>query len=470
MLNIIKFVSVIICSLILSCSLWASDVKFSFQNATITTDAGVQYYEADVLISSQTTTGAFYMSSGQIYLNYNEAAFGQNISANNNMEIEYPSSDYLLNLKDNVAGVLKVYSDPVINDNTTSRLSVAWQQDRAGNCISIEITDTPVALFHLKLKYMAGAESEAAGICFETGSVFVNQTYTICGDLTGTCTYLPADCVNFPGALITNEQFDCSGANVCGSLQVNAGGTQQICAGESITLGASPTASGGNGNLSYSWSPTTGLSDASIANPTVTPSANITYTLTVLDDFNCEVTQAAMITVNPLPSLTYNVTLASGTSAADGVIELIITNGTAPFNPVWADGGTGIIRSDLTPGIYDVEIFDANNCSTSASITVGMDSSTDIEEVEWLQVMSIFPNPVNELMTLQVESERPVAVNFEIVDVLGRVLISEAATIEQGSNSFEIKTKRLSNGKYFLQITLDGEDALAVEPFVKVKD
>ncbi|MEO1436187.1 MAG: choice-of-anchor L domain-containing protein, partial [Bacteroidota bacterium] len=51
----------------------------------------------------------------------------------------------------------------------------------------------------------------------------------------------------------------------------------ELCQGDTITLNPIVNVSGGT----YSWSPTTGLDDPNILNPTVVPTADITYTLTV---------------------------------------------------------------------------------------------------------------------------------------------------------------------------------------------
>ena len=67
------------------------------------------------------------------------------------------------------------------------------------------------------------------------------------------------------------------------SLFVSAGSDKSRCSGstESVTIGGSPTASGGDGNYTYSWSPATGLSSTNVANPTATPGVSTTYTVTV---------------------------------------------------------------------------------------------------------------------------------------------------------------------------------------------
>lgn len=71
----------------------------------------------------------------------------------------------------------------------------------------------------------------------------------------------------------------------------NAGSDVTICEGDNTQL----SASGGSG---YSWSPTTGLSDATIANPIASPTDTTTYTVTVSNSNAC--TSTATVTVNVL--------------------------------------------------------------------------------------------------------------------------------------------------------------------------
>ena len=65
-----------------------------------------------------------------------------------------------------------------------------------------------------------------------------------------------------------------------------------ICEGESTQLEAN--AGGGTGNFTYSWTPTTGLSNPNIYNPIATPTQTTTYTCTVGDG---QTTQNVNVTV-----------------------------------------------------------------------------------------------------------------------------------------------------------------------------
>ncbi|WP_046244735.1 gliding motility-associated C-terminal domain-containing protein [Hymenobacter terrenus] len=77
-----------------------------------------------------------------------------------------------------------------------------------------------------------------------------------------------------------------------------AGANQALCAGSTTTLGAAPVP-----GYTYSWSPATGLSSTTVANPTFTlPSLNptpIVFTLTATTSNGCVSTSTVTISVNP---------------------------------------------------------------------------------------------------------------------------------------------------------------------------
>ena len=81
----------------------------------------------------------------------------------------------------------------------------------------------------------------------------------------------------------------------------DAGTDQNIttCSADSVVIGGSPAASGGSGSYTYSWSPSTGLSNVSDANPVVKGiSSSQTYTLTVTDNNGCSSTDIVVVNVS----------------------------------------------------------------------------------------------------------------------------------------------------------------------------
>lgn len=86
---------------------------------------------------------------------------------------------------------------------------------------------------------------------------------------------------------VTNPQGNCSTTDevtihINGTaMTVTAGPDISICQGGSGQIYVN--AGGGTGNLSYSWTPTTGLSNPNIYNPIASPAQTTTYTCTVTD-------------------------------------------------------------------------------------------------------------------------------------------------------------------------------------------
>ena len=81
-------------------------------------------------------------------------------------------------------------------------------------------------------------------------------------------------------------------------LAANAG-ADKLCtpSSPSATIGATPTANGGTGPYTYSWSPSTGLDDATVANPTASPTTTTTtYTVTVTDSLSATSSDSVVVT------------------------------------------------------------------------------------------------------------------------------------------------------------------------------
>lgn len=185
----------------------AQDITFTFANAQNTNDGSNDYYEVDVLISSTTD---FKLGSGQIYLTYNTAAFGINVFANGNIEYTYPNGTHILGEHEKDFNFGDLYTSYVTNDNTDSRVSFAWQQNYSSEVYTgNNVTSTAANLFHVKIKY--ADVNENPNVCFESGAVYIDQTYTACGS-SSSDPLTNADCANFPGVQLLNDSYDCSAA------------------------------------------------------------------------------------------------------------------------------------------------------------------------------------------------------------------------------------------------------------------
>ncbi|HVM50452.1 MAG TPA: autotransporter-associated beta strand repeat-containing protein [Candidatus Acidoferrum sp.] len=88
-----------------------------------------------------------------------------------------------------------------------------------------------------------------------------------------------------------------------GTLAASAGPNQNICSGSGTTIGGSPTATGGTGSYTYSWSPTAGLSSATVANPNASPTSTTLYTVTVTDSGGCTAMSSVTVALNTPPTI-----------------------------------------------------------------------------------------------------------------------------------------------------------------------
>ncbi|CAM1359030.1 T9SS type A sorting domain-containing protein [Tenacibaculum xiamenense] len=190
-----------------STQLFSQNISFSFVNARNTSDGTNDFYEADIYIASDSDV---IIGSGQIYLNYNTEAFGENVHTSGNFEMLQPSGSILAT--NFFGGTVNAYNSFVVNDNSTSRVSTSFQQLASSGTIGMPVVNsTALHLFSIKIKYID--VNKEPNITFETGGVFLDQFYTACGPTTAVA-FGTADCTNEPGTQITGDTYDSSGASL----------------------------------------------------------------------------------------------------------------------------------------------------------------------------------------------------------------------------------------------------------------
>jgi gliding motility-associated-like protein len=145
----------------------------------------------------------------------------------------------------------------------------------------------------------------------------------------------------------------------------DAGPSISNCIGTGDPIGGSPSASGGSGGYTYTWSPGTGLSATNIANPYANPTVTTPYTLTVTDSQGCTVTDVVTVTVTPGPVVNFPLipTQCIGTSVN-------LNAGAGYSNYFWNTGATTQSISVTSPGTYTVSVIDNFGCLGGGTRTV----------------------------------------------------------------------------------------------------
>ncbi|MBK9249746.1 MAG: hypothetical protein IPM69_16935 [Ignavibacteria bacterium] len=146
--------------------------------------------------------------------------------------------------------------------------------------------------------------------------------------------------------------------------KANAGENKVICTGNSTQLGTTHQP-----GYYYSWYPTTGLNDPTIANPIATPTQSVEYTLSVANTLDCWDTDAVTVTVGPIKAVVSTDTILCRGSAvqlsASGGSEYLWTPATGLSNPTISNP----IAAPNTSTRYKV-LVSSGNCIDSATVNV----------------------------------------------------------------------------------------------------
>ena len=220
--------------------------------------------------------------------------------------------------------------------------------------------------------------------------------------------------------------------------------SETICAGESAILTA-------NGANSYTWLPTTGLSNSNTATVTANPTATTTYTVTGTFG-NCSGTQVVTITVNP--GVTANITqIQNLLTSSPGLTYQWFLNG------IILPGEVAQNHLATQNGNYTVLVTNAAGC-TATSPPFPIISFLGIDKLDDSNVVSIYPNPFNTSATIEIKGLfGNNDLSIIIYDMVGREVKSIALTSNIQSNqsttgvSYTIDRNDLSNGMYYFKVS-----------------
>ncbi len=151
-------------------------------------------------------------------------------------------------------------------------------------------------------------------------------------------------------------------------IQLSVSTTDESCPGAcdgSINM----TVSGGTPGYSFSW---TGPNGYTANTEDISGLCSGTFIGMVTDSENCTATISVTINTAPPIDISGTVTPASCFDACDGMVELSVSGGTAPYTYVWDDpvNQTTSTATNLCAGDYNVTVTDSNDCTSTASFTV----------------------------------------------------------------------------------------------------
>ncbi|MEO5582951.1 MAG: PKD domain-containing protein, partial [Saprospiraceae bacterium] len=145
-----------------------------------------------------------------------------------------------------------------------------------------------------------------------------------------------------------------------------------VCAGIPIAL--NPT---GDPRFKFEWSPSTGLDNVNLANPTATVNQTTTYTVKITDIQRGNCTQTKQIKVKVSPAFTVTPAFRDTTSCTATSFKLRVSSNNSKVTFEWfAPNGTKISGTDtvtvspVQKTIYKVTGTDENGCKRGDSVSV----------------------------------------------------------------------------------------------------
>lgn len=107
----------------------------------------------------------------------------------------------------------------------------------------------------------------------------------------------------------------------------------------------------------------------STENPVIVSTAG-KYTITITDAKGCSTTEVIDIV---RPENNFNASVSTTNPSCNeehGSATISISGGLTPYTAIWSDGESGLIRNNLKPGNYTIQITDAAGCSQQLEATL----------------------------------------------------------------------------------------------------
>ena len=354
------------------------------------------------------------------------------------------------------------------NGNTLTWYDVATGGTALSGAPSPSTTASGVYTYYVSQKNSAGDESPRVAI-----TVTVNALPTT-----------PVITANGATSFCTGGSVELSSSSATGNVWSNNATTQAITVTASGSY--SVTVTDNNGCSASSSATTVNVSNAPI--PTVTASATqacsgdvVTLTASSGDSYswsNGDTTQSIQVTNTGSYSVTTtNVDACAGVGASDAVTVTFTATPTAAGS--FTTNGNIVTFSNTSTGAssYSWDFGDFTNSSASApvhayavngnyqvvltaingnctdTIVLNVAITVSIEELMGLSNLTIYPNPASETAVISFDNTLGNSFDIQLIDQLGRVIMSQNGVQASGSNLVTIDLTNLSDGLYSIQLT-----------------
>ena len=277
-------------------------------------------------------------------------------------------------------------------------------------------------------------------IAITANSAFVNYSWSNSPVTSATVVVTTSDTIAFAGLDANGcTTYDTVVVNIYPAATVNLGNDiTNICEGTAQNIDA------GSGFASYMWS--NGDTTSMI---TVVTSGN--YAVTATDTNGCEAMDDVDVSMWALPV----VNLGPDTVLCKnlGVTSYDIDAGAGFVSYQWSSGGSSQVETVTTDGDYSVIVENSNGCFGTDTINVTFSICSGIDEPGTALSISMYPNPTNDDLNINLEGFMGETVEIQIMSTNGQLIKSRKI---ESNNQTELKTKmdlsQVAQGLYFVVI------------------
>lgn len=143
----------------------------------------------------------------------------------------------------------------------------------------------------------------------------------------------------------------------------------------------------------------------------------------------------------------FAVSIAQQGNAPTANLNVTVPNGTYTYS--WSTGATTQNITVANNSAYTLTVTSARGCTVESSINV---QTVGVEEVSNINSISLFPNPTQNVATLELSLVENVKATVTVTDVTGKVMLTETQQFNSGMNRVQINTADYANGLYLVNI------------------
>ena len=238
----------------------------------------------------------------------------------------------------------------------------------------------------------------------------------------------------------------------------NISATDEDCAGD-CDGEATATITGGTAPYTVNW-------DNSMSGTTISGLCAGSYIATVVDANNCQTTQTVTIgSTSQVPVASASPSTTTLDIAVNG--DVTFTDNSSNASSYDWDFGDSNTSNQSSPthtytqaGTYMVTLTVTNgNCTDQTTFTINVVNSVGLEE-NLLSNINIYPNPANNQLRIEFDSNESGKGSISILDMSGKIVLINNLSVF-GNNSVNLNISSLANGLYLVRIKTENGQSLS---------